>query len=452
MEQIYLKKKSDKSVSSLLDFLYIFILTLYTGQSCAELMGIFFFSSFFSVIVPFVFTCYIIYVHRIKFNRAFCGIIGLILAWYVCQYIFNDYFNITDCGFMIYNVLLAYVVARAFKIRFLLLYEKSVYVLACISLVGWFFCLAGGRNLLESLAPFSGNSVIAASFGFYGVPQVEGSINTHYALFLRNSGFCTEPGHFASLLLIAIVFNMILKKFKLVGNRHLFVFVMALLTTQSTTGYIVFSSVVIPMFLVNCGNKRLKVIMFALASVVVLSLASTSIVTSKIKDNAYKKDRFVEIIDHQEKTDNFTLVAQRFDSFMIEVINFKEDVLFGYGTYLKSYFYEHVTKRWIPSNGCATVFAKYGLIIGLLFYFFLIRSAIVFGKLFHFKAGFLIVFLICGILFSYDHQAQYHILYFVLFDLFYKKELIVRYEKNISLPIKFRRARVRVFRASQDIG
>ena len=452
MELIFLRQNINKRILAQIDFLYIFILTLYTGQQCAELMGIFFFTSFFSVLIPFVLTCYIIYAHHIRFNRAFYGIVGLILLWYVCQFFFNDYFNITDCGFMVYNVLLAYVAARAFKSRFMVLYEKSVFILAAISLVGWIICIAGGRQLLENMAPFAGNTVISAAYGFFGVPQFEAADNVHYALLLRNSGFCTEPGHYASLLIIAILFNLVINRFRLVGNRHLDVLVIALFTTQSTTGYILLSAVVLPLFVLNCGNKKIKVVLYAVAALFIVLIGSTSIVSSKIKDNAYEKERFVEIIDYQERTDDYTLVAQRFDSFMIEVINFKEDILFGYGTYIQSYFYEQVTKRWIPSNGCATVFAKYGLFIGLLFYLYLFKSAIFFGKIFRIKASYFIIFMICGILFSYDHQAQYHILYFVLFDLFYKKELIVNYEKNLNLPIKFRRARVRVLRAPQDIG
>ena len=452
MEMIYQKNNSNKKLRLRLDFLYIFILTVYTGQQCAEFMGIFFFSSFFSVLIPFVFTCYIIYEHHVKFNKAFYWVAGLILAWYVCQYIFNGYFNITDCGFMIYNVLLAYVAARTFKVRFLVLFERSVYILAGISLVGWMISVLGGRQLLETMAPFDGNAVVAASYGVFGVPRVEEIYSMHYTIFLRNSGFCTEPGHFSSLLGIAILFNMVIKRFKVVHNVHLYVLVLALLTTQSTTGYVLMGTVIIPMYLLNYRNRKLKIGGTVLAILLTLVLGSTSIVSSKIQDNVYEKEKFAEIIDYQEETDDYTLVAQRFDSFMIEMINFRENLLIGYGTYIKSFFYENVTKRWIPSNGFATVFAKYGLFIGLLFYVFLIRSAISFGKLFQIKFSSIIVLLVCGILFSYDHQAQYHILYFVLFDLFYKKELIVRYEKNLSLPVKFRRARVRVLRAPQNAG
>lgn len=117
-------------------------------------------------------------------------------------------------------------------------YESFLYKLVIISLIIYIFSLLFPpffNQLSNFFRPFT-NDV------FY---QKESQQNYFYSFFFvyhggdlvfRNSGFMWEPGAYAMLLIILITYNLV--KNGLIINNHIKIYLVALISTFSTAGYI----------------------------------------------------------------------------------------------------------------------------------------------------------------------------------------------------------------------
>jgi len=97
----------------------------------------------------------------------------------------------------------------------------------------------------------------------YGKPW-----NTNIPIF-RNSGPTGEPGEFAGYLMLAIIFEMIIKR-KLWTKNNI-IFTIALLTTFSTTGYIAFFILLSAYYLLFSSIKS-KIILFPLSVILAFNI------------------------------------------------------------------------------------------------------------------------------------------------------------------------------------
>lgn len=404
------------------DFWYVFIVMLYFGGATLAFLGMTFYTNIFSVGVPFVYTCLVYNKYKLVLSRSLFMSIAIVIIWFLFQYYYYGYFNKVDFSFYIYNILVAYTLIKSYGKKIFYIFEKVMYVLAIISLIGWILCLLGGRDILAFLAPFEGNRIIDGSYGVFGVVNPRGDTDKLYYSLFRNCGFCSEPGHFSAAICIAIVANLFCNNFKIRKNKHLLILFLTLLSTQSTTGYFILGAVIIPLLIINYKGREKRII-YVFAVLSVGFIMSSSVVSQKIEDNKYSEESLYGLVDRYEN-DDLGMVAQRFDSFMIEVMNFKESPWIGYGIWDNSFFYNHISQKVFPSNGCITVFAKFGLIIGLIYYISLLLSSIAIVKEFKMKGAVFIMLLILCFLFSYDFQTRNLILLFVLYKPFANKKIM----------------------------
>ena len=409
-------KMEKKSKINHFDFWYIFLVTLYFGGSSAAFLGMTYYINNISVAIPLIYTIFVFFKYRLKLSYHLITSLVIVLLWFLLQYIYNGYFNIVDCSFYLYNIIVAFTIINSYGSRFFYIFEKVIYVLAIISIIGWGICLFGGRDILASLAPFDGNKIIDGSFGIFSVVNQRNDLDEIYYSVIRNSGFCSEPGHYSAILCLAIVFNLFFNKFEIKSNRHLWVFLVALLSTQSTTGYFILGIVVIPLLLLN-NRYRSKWLIYGLSLCGICLIATSSVVAQKLEDTQYSEANLYEVVD---KVNGYQegLVAQRFDSFAIESVNFQENPLIGYGFWQNSFFYNHISPYLRPSNGCITILAKHGIFIGILYYVSLVLSCITISREFQVKGALFLFLLYLCFLFSYDFQTRNIMLVFVLYRVF----------------------------------
>ena len=186
-----------------------------------------------------------------------------------------------------------------------------------------------------------------------------------YGAKLRNSGFMWEPKGYANVLILAMIFNLIRHKFKITNKQFIVLFI-ALLTTQSTTGFLIVFLVFPLFYFVN--TKKASKLFFALVAIISISLISQlGFMLDKIKYELTLTDEYETLVDTKRDYDRTSISLGRVGSFIVDFEDFKRRPIFGYG-FQKD---ERTQNKWIKLvrvNGFSDLLATYGL-VGLVFYF-----------------------------------------------------------------------------------
>jgi hypothetical protein len=204
---------------------------------------------------------------------------------------------------------------------------------------------------------------------------------------LRNSGPFWEPGAFSGFLIIALIFNLIMTR-KLF-SRYNVVFMIAILTTVSTSGYIALFLVVIFYYFQLSNNLVKLLITPVLIAVAFFSYYQLEFLGAKITRN-----------QQSIATGN---TSNRFISGLRDLDDIREYWLFGRGMneatrYTDSSYLQGQEKH--RNNGVTALFVNMGILAGLL-YFGLIRRSFsalcrYYGQSQYFAISALLVILVIG--------------------------------------------------------
>ena len=146
-----------------------------------------------------------------------------------------------------------------------------------------------------------------------------------------------------------------------------------------------------------------------------------------IEDQTAKSEYDLSVKEHD------TYVPQRFEGLAYEYQNIINDPILGYGLEINnSYVKKHIFQELVLSNGILKVIARYGLIIGGLFYFLLYKSSKYITGFFNLKGGIIYLLLYIFISISYDFTTVPFFLSAVIFYLFTDKKVISDTELNYT--------------------
>jgi hypothetical protein len=166
----------------------------------------------------------------------------------------------------------------------------------------------------------------------------------------RNSGPFWEPGGFVIFLFIAFTFNIVRTK-KIISKKNI-IFLIAILTTQSTTGYLALF-VFICVYIIISYKK-----IYTIISVPILILLFM---------NVYSQLDFMEEkvnkMYNESKTAGKQKVYSRIVSGQVNFQNFLSSPMFGIGR-----FFEIAEEENSGNNGTTLLLAEFGL-IGFGYYF-----------------------------------------------------------------------------------
>lgn len=172
---------------------------------------------------------------RVKKNLGYAVIFGTIFCGLAMTYStlsIGTYLNFTG------KFLLAYAAARYNEEEFGKRFVNLVYVLALISCIIFIFSQVVGFN---SLASFYTRLYTSAADGGYNLGNGYGLVVYRFVPLHagRNCGMFTEPGEYAVVLAVALFFvlrnwNDLSEKMR---NKIFLVLCLAMITTQSTSGY-----------------------------------------------------------------------------------------------------------------------------------------------------------------------------------------------------------------------
>lgn len=366
------------------EFLYMFVMVIYMAQATPETSRMVGSISGNPIpfLIPIVLTFILCRKHPISFNnRNLYIVLFLYFVWAVCSLIKYGIYTTQELSyhfFMVYAIIIAYIHNRIFGYKLLPIYEDIMVVLCKIAVGGW---------LIAVLLPFSasffrmfpetgyGNSIL---YLFTWMDPLKGQV---YSGIIRNAGCSWEPGRFAIMVALAIFCNLCQNGINFKKNKNIWWLLIALITTQSTTGY--FSVLVLYIiFLFKGFNLRSVLVLLFIVTPLIYCLMQLDFMAEKIVtriENAQDVSRLDEMFlwnASQYEDGEYLGSLDRFDAMAFEWLNLMNDPILGYSRNTEhSYFRTYITNNFVLANGLVKIFGMYGIILGLIFFCILLFSS-----------------------------------------------------------------------------
>lgn len=278
--------------------------------------------------------------------------------------------NFTLYLFLLYSVIIAFCHISVYGEKIFSLYEDIMVKISLLSICLWVpFCL---------LMPSIGESI------FSMLPKSYTGFNFLY-LFnwtgfgesgrFRNSGCAWEPGYFAIMIAFAIFFNLRENGINFRNNKNLQILVIAMITTTSTTGYVVMLVEFLMFYAKKLSLK--KILGAAIIFVPIIYYGSQLSFIGEKVSLAFENSTDISNLEVQftwgEQEQEGKIAIDRIPSAVIQVENFKHDPILGYGLNdYNSYFLKHNNiKHMAYCGGFVQTFSQYGILLGIFLLYLL---------------------------------------------------------------------------------
>ena len=366
---------------------------------------------------------YFIYFYKYCFTRSKYPLnllLAIMVGWYLAQCIKHN--QITSIDFrLIYSIILCHVSFYLYKGKeFFLYFEKVLVHLTILSLIVWGLgMIATGpmQSFVRNISVWdNGNTT-------YGNMIVVALGNQWTNGILRNIGFTWEAGRFSAFLVIGLFNNLLIHNFKIKNNKPLLILTIGLITTFSTTGF----GAAICVLLLYIYNKstKYKIVLITICILLSPTILALDFIGDKLRDtmNVQQEIHDMEYSFYVYNTSQIT--PQRFTGLYLDLQNWLHDFWLGYNLNQDSYAEKIMFNGysvWL-SNGIIQIFSKYGLFIGLFFYWQLFKSSIKLSQDFNYKGTliFALTFILINI--SYDFWSSAITLHYILYHIYSTKRL-----------------------------
>ena len=404
--------------------IYFFIMILYMAMANSYTQVLCFPPSngFWTFLIPIFLTIKLLYRNKqkVNVNAKLKKIIIVMLLWIISQAL--KYMHLYAMNmFIMYEILMAYIIVQVYGLKCIILYERFVTLLSLVSLP-----ILLVYDMFPTVIAYIFKNFFAYNSELVGNAFIVGIGYSSDIIGYRNVGFAQEPGFFAVFLIVALYFNLLINNYNF-RNKHFLILFISLITTQSTTGYISFLIIILQYtFNANLGKIPLILLcIFAIPSIVSLPFIGDKLIS--YQSNNESIDNVVWNANYMEQhVDGGVFVPQRFDGFALELRNFCYDPILGYGMkeQATSFVNTRLSKLILCSNGNIKIFSRFGIFLGIIFFFFLFKT----GKMLDYRSpkknSILFFLLFLCISFSYEVSTIPLLLSIWLYSLFTdKKEL-----------------------------
>lgn len=392
--------------------LLLLTLIIFSGLATA------FYRSREATIFLFVLTVFAAFVWNVRFKKDFFIVCFVWLSYALLISIEYE----TIYPFFIFRhiafITIAYVVINIYRDSIFYQFEKIIYFFSLVSLI--FFCwqtvspdsLIAIMKLLDiSQSPFSGRpdyyNFIFITIDYY--PEL---------LFQRNSGFCWEPGPFSIYIVFAMLFNLSRKGFNMLNNKVFWIFLLTLITTQSTTGMAAF----IVIFLIIQFNRKLGAYKYITFPVILIIAAliwiKIDFLSTKVMDLYIQSFDLDEIMmSSAERGAEHS--AGRFGGLIIAWNDFLNNPLIGLGGNIEGSFGRQNYSQLYIVSGLGTILSSYGLFGIIVYLYFSFKTSSFLSVYMNLKSRWLFFSMafICSFAFSIQVQViLFTLLFFSFFD------------------------------------
>ena len=390
------------------EYIYFFVMIIYmaqVNQYTARMIGGLTARPLFPFLLPILLTIILLDRNKISFsNNGLSKILLIASVWTGCIIYKESLYSNKELSyyfFLFYAIIIAYIHVRVFGNKLFSLYEKIMVQMCVIALGFWLFAVLvpGSTSFFRRFPETSfGNNVY---YIFNWMDPTRGQMENGV---IRNAGFSWEPGRFAIMVLLAIYCNLLRNGIKFKNNRSVLILLLAMLSTQSTTGYVGVLALYAFWGLKNFNMGYILGISFFLLPIAYYA-SQLSFMKEKIERQLdldfeiQKLDDRIDYVNEVRQRNEYVASVGRFQAMYYEAQNVKEDPLLGYGISSRnSYFSTHISSNFILTGAILKIFGQYGIPLGLLFYFFLYKSSARIGKEYGVNKGaLLVIFLISSI-------------------------------------------------------
>ena len=367
------------------EVLYMFVMVVYMAQATPEtsrmvgaLSG-----NPVPLLLPMVLTYVLWKRHPISFNNKNLHLVlAVYLVWAICSLIKYGIYTTEELSyhfFMVYAIVIAYIHNQVFGYRLIPIYENILVFFCKIAIVGW---------LIAVLLPFSasffrlftetgyGNNVL---YLFTWMDPAKGQV---YSGIVRNAGCSWEPGRFAIMVTLAIFCNLCQNGIKFKNNKNIWWLLIALITTQSTTGYYTVL-IVYALFIIKKFDFKHVLIFLVIVIPVGYGLMQLDFMGEKVTDritNAQDVSRLEQQFEwsaSQYEDGEYRGSLDRLDAMAFEWMNVRNDPILGYSRNIEhSFFRQHISNNYVLANGLVRILGMFGLFWGVYFFYILFMSSI----------------------------------------------------------------------------
>jgi hypothetical protein len=350
--------------------------------------------------IPFLLSIWLLVKYKIGVSKKFILLILLFLVYFILLTFKYDEIHYKFLVIYPLSFFIAYSFVSSLKADFFTIYERLLKLLCLIALFFWVLQVIIPEQLtsilssLTILKPY--NEIIQAHILVYSI------LNEGIESFLpRNSGFAWEPGAFAVFINLAIFANLIRNSFKIRKNINLLIFVLTLLSTQSTTGYSIFL-LLAAFYFINIKGISLKILLIPIVLIGVVYIFSLPFMYEKI--TGLGNEKISDVVDTGSKDWNKDKMigAQRFVSFQIDFIDFLNNPILGYGGHDEDMWIKKSKINVVSISGIGKILAKFGLVGFIFFIVVLYRNSVQFAKFYGYKGKLLLFLLILQVSVSYS--------------------------------------------------
>jgi len=350
-------------------------------------LGTQFYRSQTGIFILFLLTLLLVIKNNMTISKQFYRIMAIWAVYTIALTItyraIHPYFAIL----MPIKIFAAYFLINYFKESLFERIEKIIYVFCLISL----FFFTWQVISLNSLHAITNNINISGNMGNPGYVNFLLFTINHKSFIgeIRNCGFTWEPGPFSCMLALATFFNLARTNFNIARNVRFWVFLVALASTQSTTGYLAIFVILIWIAINNPTYRRNIVISIIIFTVIIIFLfLNIPFLQDKILNEYTQKDELETLIatSRQQKAH---YAPGRFISFMIDFRDFINNPVLGYGGHPQARWMYNTGAHVSPIGGIGNIMAKYGL-FGIFFYILiLVRSSQFLARYYKYKGAFI---------------------------------------------------------------
>jgi len=247
----------------------------------------------------------------------------------------------------------------------------------------------------------------------------------------RNCGFSWEPGAYACILALVMLFALLRNNFKF--NKQTYIMGAALITTISTTGYIMLLIMIILKVLNSSKDRGKLVYAIPVVLVLILVFVNSPVLYNKIL-SAYNTDMqnstdYDNLQDYYSQS-NATIPLNRFASFIQIFITFKYQLLLGvgnkYGQILNKNYSFNI------SNGIADGLARFGLLGMILYLWYYMKLVSRYTRVTMNKV--LIIIFLLALFFGEPLLSVPVFMFFAIYPMLYTGTGILENKKKVLKP------------------
>ncbi len=413
--------KNETRRFSFFEYFYIFILIIYTAHANKFVVSTSILDNPFWFSVIILLSAILALRAGIVFNKQFYL---LVLCYFIYFIAISVKYKEIRPSFFLNNFFLffiAYSTVKALKFNFFRIFESVMVFLGIVGLLLWLIQIVlGGDTLfnyfakIPSITEFSNVSGDGLNVILYSVQPKVMSMQSDFLL-PRNSGFAWEPGGFAVMLCLAIFINLFFFKSDVRNKLRFYILLIALISTQSTTGYSIL--IIILLFYYYNRQQKLLLLLWPVIIAVIILIFSLPFMSEKIVRIADETDQ-IDLIVEQSLGREEPVQPQRFASFMIALRDFLDNPILGLGGVDTDSWTYKLGANIGKITGIGNILAQYGIIGFLFFMIASYQSSALFSKYFGYKGQSLFFLIIIFLSISYRIVLLHLMMSFWMFQLF----------------------------------